>query len=50
MPDVISCEASAMITEGSEANRVLKNYGYMAFKRFEICVFWVSPKILSGVR
>jgi FkbM family methyltransferase len=50
MPDVISCEASAMITDGSEANRVLKNYGYTAFKRFEICVFWVSPTIVLGLR
>jgi FkbM family methyltransferase len=49
MPDIISCEASAMISEDSEANTVLKTYGYTEFKRFEICVFWVSPEFLKNV-
>jgi len=47
MPDVISCEASAMSAEESEADKVLKNYGYTAIKQFEICVFWASPTFAS---
>lgn len=45
MPDVISCEASAMSTVEGEADKVLKAHGYTAIKRFEVCVFWASPEI-----
>lgn len=46
MPDVISCEASAMSREESEADKALKTHGYTAVRRFEVCVFWASPRFL----
>jgi len=46
MPDVISCEASAMSRDESEADKVLKAHGYTAMRRFEVCVFWASPRFL----
>jgi FkbM family methyltransferase len=45
MPDVISCEASAISREESEADKVLKTHGYTAIRRFEVCVFWASSRI-----
>jgi len=49
MPDIISCEASAMSKEESEADRVLKTQGYTALRRFDTCVFWGSPKIATSL-
>lgn len=49
MPDIISCEASAMSREESEADKVLKGRGYTAMRRFEVCVFWVSPRFLPAL-
>lgn len=49
IPDVISCEASAMSKEDSEADKVLKANGYTAMRRFAVCVFWASPKFLPTI-
>ena len=49
MPDIISCEASAMSKEESEADRVLKTQGYTALRRFDTCVFWGSPQIATDL-
>lgn len=49
MPDVISCEASAMSREESKADKVLKAHGYTAMRRFEVCVFWASPRFFPSL-
>jgi len=49
MPDIISCEASAMSKEESEADRVLKTHGYAALRRFDTCVFWGSRNIATDL-
>lgn len=49
MPDIISCEASAMSKQESDADRVLKTQGYKAVRRFDTCVFWVSPHTLADL-
>jgi FkbM family methyltransferase len=43
MPDVISCEASALVGQESEASSVLRARGYGMLKQFPVCVFWASP-------
>jgi hypothetical protein len=47
LPDVVSCEASALVETEAEADVVLKDQGYSVLKRFPICVFWVSPMAVS---
>jgi FkbM family methyltransferase len=43
LPDVVSCEASALSEDESEADVVLRDQGYLVLKRFPVCVFWISP-------
>jgi FkbM family methyltransferase len=49
LPDVVSCEASALMENESEADLILKQQGYSVLARFPICVFWVSPMAISSL-
>jgi FkbM family methyltransferase len=46
-PDIVSCEASAVMGQESEANSVLRTRGYTPLKQFPVCVFWASHEISS---
>jgi FkbM family methyltransferase len=47
MPDVISCEASALEGQESEASSVLRDRGYTLLRDFPICVFWASAQFAT---
>lgn len=43
-PDIVSCEASAIAGQESEASAVLRARGYIVLKQFPVCVFWASAQ------
>lgn len=47
LPDSISCEASALGGQESEASSILRDRGYSVLKQFPVCVFWASAQFAT---